>query len=373
MAVGTFIYSAYRDYSSKRSALLLDPVFQGNGIPKGQGHAILLIPGFTAGDWTFNTMSPWLQQIGYRTHHSGISVNVGCPQRKVERMLGRLEEISKEAGGPIVIIGHSLGGLVGCALARQRPELVRHVIAIGSPLRSGWQAVTPEVRSALFAIHTFFQRFIETPQDCGTERCTCCFSKETHGAQLPPGVRFTSIYSRQDGIVDWRFAATENGDNYEVDGLHTDLVVNVEVYRILSYVLAGSPREIVKLRCMAAAAASDINGETAVTANPVRDVAASVNEVDSRPCERACLANGRRSVETSSDSPSGHSLGGIADERVGLFESGVMRRIALKLGIQTPGFGARRFLAAEHPSIGRSVTLDCDRGSGGLARIARES
>ena len=47
MAVGTFIYNAYRDYSSKRSALLLDPVFHGKGIPKGQRQAILLIPGFS--------------------------------------------------------------------------------------------------------------------------------------------------------------------------------------------------------------------------------------------------------------------------------------------------------------------------------------
>ncbi|MGA9470947.1 MAG: alpha/beta fold hydrolase, partial [Terriglobales bacterium] len=267
MPVGTFIYNAYRDYSSKRSALLLDPVFQGNGIPKGHGHAILLIPGFTAGDWTFNTMSPWLQQIGYRTHLSGINVNVGCPQRKVERMLSRLEDISKEAGGPIVIIGHSLGGLVGCALARQRPELVRHVIAIGSPLRDGWQAVTPEVRPTLFAIHSFFQKFIEAPEGCGTERCMCEFSKEAHGAELPPGVRFTSIYSRQDGIVDWKFAATENGDNYEVEGLHTDLVVNVEVYRILSNVLAGYPREIVKLRSMAAEASDIKTGKPSAPAN----------------------------------------------------------------------------------------------------------
>jgi hypothetical protein len=52
LAVGTFIYNAYRDYSSKLSALLLDPVFQGEGIRKGEGEAILLIPGFTAGDWT---------------------------------------------------------------------------------------------------------------------------------------------------------------------------------------------------------------------------------------------------------------------------------------------------------------------------------
>jgi triacylglycerol lipase len=273
LPVSTLIYNAYRDYSSKRSALLLDPVFQGEGIPKGQNQAILLIPGFTAGDWTFNTMSRWLQQIGYRTHHSGINVNVGCPQRKVERMLGRVEEISKDAGGRIVIIGHSLGGLVGCALARQRPDLVRHVIAIGSPLRDGWQAVTPEVRPALFAIHSFFQKFIEAPQGCGTERCTCAFSAEASGTPLPRGVRFTSIYSRQDGIVDWRFATTENGDSYEVDGLHTDLVVNVEVYRILSNVLAGYPHEIVKLRSMAS------------EASDIKNCVPSQSEVQPMPCD----------------------------------------------------------------------------------------
>jgi triacylglycerol lipase len=268
MAVSTLIYNAYQDYSSRRSALLLDPIFRGTGIPKGQRDAILLIPGFGSGDWTFSTMSQWLQQIGYRTHLSGINVNLGCPQRKVERMLGRLEDISKEAGGRIVIIGHSLGGLVACALARQRPDLVRQVIAIGSPLRDGWQAVTPEVRPALFAIHSFFQKFIETPQGCGTERCTCNFSKEARGVQLPRGVRFTSIYSRHDGIVDWRFSTTENGDSYEVDGLHTDLVVNVEVYRILSNVLAGYPREIVKLRCMAAAASDIKNGKNPAMQTP---------------------------------------------------------------------------------------------------------
>ena len=268
MAVRSLIYNAYLDYNSKRSALLSDPIFNGEDVPEGRRQAILLIPGFGSGDWTFNTMSRWLQQIGHRTYLSGINVNVGCPQRKVERMLGRLEDISKDAGGRIVIIGHSLGGLVGRALARQRPDLVRQVIAIGSPLRSGWQAVAPEVRPALFAVHLFFQKFIEAPQGCGTELCGCDFSIEAYGAELPPGVRFTSIYSRHDGIVDWRFATTENGDCYEVDGLHTDLVVNVEVYRILSNVLAGYPHEVVKLRSMAAAASDIKDGKIAATRTP---------------------------------------------------------------------------------------------------------
>ena len=265
MAVSSLIYNAYRDYSSKRSALLSDPIFHGEDVPEGRREAILLIPGFGSGDWTFSTMSRWLQQIGHRTYLSGINFNVGCPQRKVERMLSRLEDISKDAGGRIVIVGHSLGGLVARALARQRPDLVRHVIAIGSPLRSGWQAVAPEVRPTLFAVHSFFQKFIEAPQGCGTELCTCDFSKEAFGAELPTTVRFTSIYSRHDGIVDWRFATSEDGDCYEVDGLHTDLVVNVEVYRILSNVLAGYSHEVVKLRAMAAAVSDIKDGEVAAT------------------------------------------------------------------------------------------------------------
>lgn len=64
--VGALIYNAYRDYGSRRSALLLDPIFHGNGIPNGRREAILLIPGFTSGDWTFNTMSRWSIARTYR-------------------------------------------------------------------------------------------------------------------------------------------------------------------------------------------------------------------------------------------------------------------------------------------------------------------
>jgi triacylglycerol lipase len=264
----SLVYDAYRDYSKTLSALLSDPIFQGDGITRGQQEAVLLIPGFIAGDWTFNTMSRWLRQIGYDPHLSGISINIGCPQRKVERMHLRLEEIAKNARDRIIIMGHSLGGLVGCALARQRPDLVRQVIAIGSPLRCGWQAVQPEVRPALFAIHSFFQSFIEAPEGCGTEQCSCAFSEEALGAPLPAGVRFTSIYSRRDGIVDWKYSTTDHGETYEVGGLHTDLVVNVEVYRILSNLLAGYPREVVKMRSIEAAAAAIRNGLTASERSP---------------------------------------------------------------------------------------------------------
>lgn len=51
-------------------------------------------------------------------------------------------------------------------------------------------------------------------------------------------------------------------------------------------------------------------------------------------------------------------LRGVADERIGLIKRRVMRRIARELGIQAFDFGARRFLAAEHPGVRRTIALD---------------
>ena len=62
-------------------------------------------------------------------------------------------------------------------------------------------------------------------------------------------------------------------------------------------------------------------------------------------------------------------LGRIANERIGLLERGVMRWKARKLGIQTLGRGARRFLAAERPRIRMYVAVDRD-GRAGLAGLA---
>ena len=63
------------------------------------------------------------------------------------------------------------------------------------------------------------------------------------------------------------------------------------------------------------------------------------------------------------------SLGRIANERIGLLERRVMRWKARKLGIQTLGRGARRFLAAERPRIRMYVAVDRD-GRAGLAGLA---
>src|SRR3954464_7567223 len=78
--------------------LLTDPVYLGRGIPHGSGRAVLLLPGFLAGDWSLQVMADWLDRIGYRARTCGFWFNVGCSDdalRTIERVA---EQARQETG-----------------------------------------------------------------------------------------------------------------------------------------------------------------------------------------------------------------------------------------------------------------------------------
>ena len=116
-------------------ALLASPLFRGQDVPRGAGRPVLLIPGFMAGDSSLAVLNGWLRRQGFRVHGSGISRNVECSEKA--RRAGsarRSRELSDRYEQPVAIIGHSRGGTYGRVLAVRHPELVDHVITLGSPL-----------------------------------------------------------------------------------------------------------------------------------------------------------------------------------------------------------------------------------------------
>jgi triacylglycerol lipase len=224
------------DYLQQLAALLRDPVCYGRGITRGNGEPVLLVPGYTAGDWTLGTMARWLSRIGYRPYLSGIDLNLGCPRRKLELLQWRAQEIVRHSGRRAAVIGHSLGGVLGRALARTAPELIHHVVALGSPARDGLKAVSAEVRPAIRAMQALWRLLSTGPDSCGTERCECGFLAAAFAPCAP--ARFTAIFTRRDEVVDWKTCLDPAGANHEVDGLHASLIVNREVYRLLASILA---------------------------------------------------------------------------------------------------------------------------------------
>lgn len=186
-------------------------------------------------------MAGWLNRLGYHAYFSGINWNVDCPNLTSQMLGWRLDHIAQETGHPITIIGHSLGGMLARVLGINFPEQVNHAIAIGSPI-DGTLRVNPLVPFTFRVLQSVRPRHKETLPTCGSHQCSCQFA-QTMSAALPTGRKFTSIFTKQDEVVDWRACIDPQGVNLEVTGRHVGLIVNPAVYRHLADVLAAPAPE----------------------------------------------------------------------------------------------------------------------------------
>jgi pimeloyl-ACP methyl ester carboxylesterase len=177
--------------------LVSDPIFVGVGVPRGEGHQVMVIPGFLGDDGYLETLRGWLRRIGYAPVASGLNRNTGFKQELLEHLERRVLTEAQDSGKPVSIIGHSLGGVYARAIARRNPDAVRQIVTMGSPLRL----------------------------DAG-----------------PVTVPFTAIYTRADRIVRYpRALAPEPGaHNVEAGGCHVGMAFNAGVYRAIGTALGTS-------------------------------------------------------------------------------------------------------------------------------------
>jgi pimeloyl-ACP methyl ester carboxylesterase len=202
-------------------------------LPRGDGTPVLLIPGYLAGDRALARLASWLRRLGYAPSHASISANVDCATRTSERLVERLKVVTDAHDSRAIVVGHSLGGVLGRLLAMLRPDLVRGVVCLGSPLMS-LDAIHPLVWANV--------RFMATLGDLGvsgilSSNCLggecCADSRRLAGAPFPDDVGFLSVYSRSDGIVDWRACLDPAAEHVEVASSHVGMAVNAAVYRLL--------------------------------------------------------------------------------------------------------------------------------------------
>jgi triacylglycerol lipase len=227
---------SYADCLGQSCALFCDPVYYGFGVPQGRGEPVLLIPGFFAGDCSIAPLGQWLARIGYRPYLSGIDWNIGCPGRRLEQLKRRVEVIVREKSQPLVIIGHSLGGLLARSLAARFPAFVSHVVGLGSPVSVERAALRSEFRFALRAGAALWDVLTDASPRCATAECGCALNSRSRFDAVE--CDYSAIFSRRDEVVDWRTCVDPRGDNHEVPGGHCSLIVNAQVYRRLALILA---------------------------------------------------------------------------------------------------------------------------------------
>jgi pimeloyl-ACP methyl ester carboxylesterase len=215
------------------------PVYYGLGIPRGDGAAVIVFPGFLGSDVYTTELRSWLSRIGYRTYASGIGLNADCPNLLINyRVAEVLAKARTATRRKVHLIGHSLGGLIARSVAAQRPNDVASVTTLGAPFR-GNVAHNAVLRAAKAVRASILDEHGGAVMpECYTPRCTCDFLNSLRRT-FPPSIPQTAIYTRDDGIVDWRYCRTGDRDSdFEVPGTHIGLVFNASAYSIIASRLA---------------------------------------------------------------------------------------------------------------------------------------
>ncbi|MEO0437695.1 MAG: alpha/beta hydrolase [Pseudomonadota bacterium] len=191
-------------------------------LPQGDGHPIMVLPGFLGSDGYNASLRRFLKGLGYAVYGWGLGTNFGPRGGVLEKLLERIEGILDEHQQPMTLIGHSLGGIFAREIAREVPSAVRQVISLGSPFGRGRNSASYPAR--LFEALNPEEELPISPE-------------ELHVA---PRVPNTAIYSRGDGIVNWQTSrqhrdfANAQSQSIQVRGSHCGMTLNPVVWYVIA-------------------------------------------------------------------------------------------------------------------------------------------
>jgi len=196
--------------------------------PRGDGHPVLVIPGFLAGPFSTQLLRDMLRRLGYRVYDWGLGYNLGYRPTMNETLPARLHHMRERSDGrKVSIIGWSAGGIYARELARALPDDVRSVITLGSPFRGNHQA------STAWRVWRLVNRGADATESVSE-------SALMRRAQ-PLSVPTTCIYSKSDGIVAWQCCMSLPGpetENVEVRSSHLGYGHNLETLSVIADRLA---------------------------------------------------------------------------------------------------------------------------------------
>jgi pimeloyl-ACP methyl ester carboxylesterase len=186
----------------------------------GTGSPVLLIPGFLAGDRSLQPLARRLAAAGYRPCPAGMPRNIDCSETATARLSDRLDRIASDHGQPVPIVGHSRGGMLAQVLARRHPDLVSAVVTIAAP-RSEPLALHPALLASALSLAAAGSAGVRgvIRYSCAFGGCCAAFRRDL-AAPVRPSMPHLNVYSRRDGVVDWRACRDPAHPDVEVTSTH---------------------------------------------------------------------------------------------------------------------------------------------------------
>lgn len=154
--------------------------------PRGDGHPVMVIPGFMTDKFTTIPLRQFLIQKGYAAYDWGLGRNLGDASSEIP-LIKRVKYLKQRYNKNVSLIGWSLGGVYAREVARLIPEDIRQVITLASPFAG---LDYPNNAIWMYEIMNGEKPHIEPELLARIKK--------------PIDVPSTAIYSKTDGIVPWQ-------------------------------------------------------------------------------------------------------------------------------------------------------------------------
>ncbi len=202
--------------------------------PQGDGHPVLLLPGFMADEKSLFVLKAFLQRKGYDVYTWGLGRNLGFRNRHASALPQKIRYLHYVTGRKISLVGWSLGGVFSLYGAESTLDCVRSVITLGSPV--SMDAHGSQSPAAIKALYRLVSHRLGSSAHAMAPRAKKL--REHQRLAIPT----SCLYSLGDGVVPPQ-EATIDGDpalheNIRVPGSHIGLGFNGIVLSVVADRLA---------------------------------------------------------------------------------------------------------------------------------------
>jgi triacylglycerol lipase len=203
------------------------------------GLPVLLVGGLASTPLSLDVMQDWLIRLNCRPRVSPVRYGVDCGERTTSDVADEARRLADTFGRRCVLIAHSRGGQFARAVAVRHAEVVRGLVTLGSPVNR-LMGVRPVLRAEVVLLGALGTLGVPGLIGAGCLAGGCCrrFRADLR-APFPATVPFLSVYSRQDGLVDWRSCLDPSARHRAVTASHSGLLCSPEVLQVLVQELAA--------------------------------------------------------------------------------------------------------------------------------------
>ncbi|WP_298828233.1 alpha/beta hydrolase [uncultured Piscinibacter sp.] len=198
--------------------------------PRGDGHPVLLLPGFMGSELSLVGLQLFLRNRGYAVETWGLGRNIGFHAKHAKALEQKIRYLRHKTGRKVSLVGWSLGGVFALYGAHQVPDCVRSVVTLGSPV-----SVDPEGSASPPLVKAMY-RLIAHPMGPTAHAMQPQAKKLREKKDLP--MPLSCLYSLGDGVVPPQEATIEGDpsrhENIRVPGSHIGLGFNALVLWIVA-------------------------------------------------------------------------------------------------------------------------------------------